>query len=160
MNLVPALPGLHYVGRLDKDTEGLLLLTNDGELTNLLTHPRHLVSKTYRAWVKGHPSQRLLARLREGIPLNDGMTAPAEVEGIKVKGDQALIEITIHEGRQRQVRRMLEAIGHRVVQLERIALGGLRLGHLNRGTYRRLTLQEVARLKRSARPPEGSRRRP
>ena len=139
---------LYPVGRLDADSTGLILLTNDGELANLLAHPRYEVAKTYRARVAGRrPSEAALAALREGIELDDGRTAPAVVRLIS---DQ-LIELELREGRKRQVRRMCEAIGHPVLSLERRALGGLQLGRLAPGASRLLSEAEVAALRDGAR---------
>jgi 23S rRNA pseudouridine2605 synthase len=133
------------VGRLDLNSEGLLLLTNDGELANALTHPRYEVPKTYRVKLaRGPVSDRAIRRLREGVQLEDGLTAPARVR--REGGD--VLEITIHEGRNRQVRRMCEAVGHRVKALERIAFGPLRLGDLPPGKVRRLAGPELERLRR------------
>ncbi|HEX2086601.1 MAG TPA: pseudouridine synthase [Solirubrobacteraceae bacterium] len=138
---------LYPVGRLDADSTGLILLTNDGALANALTHPRYEVPKTYRVRVARAPvSDRAMRRLREGVQLEDGMTAPARVR----RDGQDVLEITIHEGRNRQVKRMCEAVGHRVVSLERIAFGPLRLGDLPPGRARRLTGSELARLRRPA----------
>lgn len=143
---------VYPVGRLDYDTEGLLLLTNDGEFANLLTHPKHHVPKTYLATVKGVPHGTQLDRLKEGIMLEDGMTSPAEVEYQDVDPDknEATIRITIYEGRNRQVRRMFEAISHPIVRLKRIKFGELSLQNLKRGRYRLLTAQEVNELKQAA----------
>ncbi len=143
---------VYPVGRLDYDTEGLLLLTNDGEFAHLLTHPKHHVPKTYLATVMGVPHGNDLDKLKQGIMLEDGMTAPAEVEYHDVNPDnkQAVISITIHEGRNRQVRRMFEAIGHPVIRLKRIAFGKLYLGTMKRGVYRHLTKSEVESLRQSA----------
>ncbi|MDP4096682.1 rRNA pseudouridine synthase [Paenibacillus sp. P96] len=139
---------VYPVGRLDYDTEGLLLLTNDGEFANLLTHPRHHVPKTYVATVKGVPHGTELDKLRRGIQLEDGMTAPAEVEykDVDPDGKESVISITIYEGRNRQVRRMFEAISHPVIRLKRIAFGDLLLQNLKRGLMRPLTKDEVNRL--------------
>jgi 23S rRNA pseudouridine2605 synthase len=138
---------LYPVGRLDADSSGLILLTNDGDLANALTHPRYEVPKTYRVRVARAPvSDRAVRRLREGVQLEDGMTAPARVR----RAGPDVLEITIHEGRNRQVRRMCEAVGHRVVALERIAFGPLRLGDLPPGAARRLTGSEFDRLRRPA----------
>ena len=139
---------LYPVGRLDTDTTGLILLTNDGELANRLTHPRYEVPKTYRAKLDRPVGDEELQRLRAGIVLDDGPTAPAKVRQRK-PGD---VEITIHEGRKRQVRRMFEAIGRRVVQLERVALGPLTLQGLPEGRHRRLTPAEVDSLWNNHRP--------
>jgi 23S rRNA pseudouridine2605 synthase len=140
------------VGRLDYDSEGLLLLTNDGELANRLMHPKFGVPKTYLATVRGVPDGRKLDRLAAGIRLEDGMTQPAEVEYEDVSPDMksAVIRITIHEGRNRQVRRMFEAIGHPVERLKRIGYGPLKLERLPRGKTRYLSAEEVEELKRSA----------
>ncbi|GGF87575.1 pseudouridine synthase [Paenibacillus abyssi] len=139
---------VYPVGRLDYDTEGLLLLTNDGEFANKLTHPKHHVPKTYLATVKGVPHGTALEKLAKGIKLEDGMTAPAEVEYYDVDPDskQSTITITIHEGRNRQVRRMFDAISHPVIRLKRVRFGELGLQNLQRGKYRHLTPQEVKEL--------------
>ena len=138
---------LYPVGRLDADSTGLILLTNDGELANALTHPRFEVPKTYRARVaRGPVSDRAVRRLREGVELDDGPTAPARVALVPPNA----LRIVIHEGRNRQVRRMCDAIGHPVVELERVAFGPLRLGDLPRGRARRLTGSELDRLRRPA----------
>lgn len=143
---------VYPVGRLDYDTEGLLLLTNDGELANLLTHPRHHVPKTYHATVEKVPHGAALEKLQKGIKLEDGMTAPAEVEyhDVDPEGKMATIAITIREGRNRQVRRMFEAIHHPVVRLKRVSFGGLTLDNLQRGKYRKLSEQEVKLLREAA----------
>ncbi|MCC3373472.1 pseudouridine synthase [Cohnella sp. REN36] len=143
---------VYPVGRLDYDTEGLLLLTNDGELANLLTHPRHHVPKTYHATVEKVPHGAALEKLQKGIKLEDGITAPAEVEyhDVDPEGKMATIAITIREGRNRQVRRMFEAIHHPVVRLKRVSFGGLTLDNLQRGKYRKLSEQEVKLLREAA----------
>ncbi|MBU5345449.1 pseudouridine synthase [Paenibacillus lautus] len=139
---------VYPIGRLDYDTEGLLLLTNDGEFANLLSHPKYHVPKTYLATVKGVPHGSELDKLRQGIMLEDGMTSPAEVEYKDVDPDnkQSVISITIHEGRNRQVRRMFEAISHPVTRLKRISYGDLLLQNLKRGLYRHLTADEINQL--------------
>jgi 23S rRNA pseudouridine2605 synthase len=141
---------VYPVGRLDYDTSGLLLLTNDGELANRIAHPSFEIEKVYRAWVKGIPSAENVRRLATGIELEDGRTAPGEARVLETdrKGNRALLELVIHEGRNRQVRRMCEAIGHPVLSLERTRLGFLTLEGLKRGEYRPLTKEEVDRLKR------------
>jgi 23S rRNA pseudouridine2605 synthase len=139
---------LYPVGRLDADTTGLILLTDDGDLAHRLTHPSFEVPKTYRATVQPAPvSGRALQELRDGVELEDGRTAPAQVRQLRA----GVLELTIHEGRKRQVRRMLEAVGHRVRTLERTAFGPLRLGDLGPGKVRRLSEGEVERLRRAAR---------
>ena len=145
---------LYPVGRLDIDTTGLILLTNDGQLAYRLTHPSFEVPKTYRAVVKRPPvGDRALRSLRDGVPLEDGLTAPALV---RLLGPDAL-EITIHQGKKRQVRRMCEAVGHAVRTLERLAIGPLALGSLPTGGYRRLTATEVEQLLSAARVPISAR---
>jgi 23S rRNA pseudouridine2605 synthase len=147
IELIPSARRLYPVGRLDADTTGLLLLTNDGELANRLTHPRYEVPKTYRARVEPAPvGEPALRSLREGVELEDGRTAPAAARQVA----PGLLEITIHEGRKRQVRRMCEALGHHVATLERVAFGPLRLGELPVGGHRRLTLAEVERLRKAS----------
>lgn len=142
LELVPSSVRLFPVGRLDYDTEGLLLLTNDGELANILTHPRYGVEKTYKATVRGIPDAQDLNRLACGIKLEDGPTQPAKVRLVGKQGDNAIIELTICEGRKRQVRRMCQAIGHSVLGLVRIRFGPLRLGSLPSGSTRELTEHE------------------
>jgi 23S rRNA pseudouridine2605 synthase len=138
---------LYPVGRLDVDTSGLILLTNDGALAERLTHPRYGVEKVYHVKVDPQrPSERALRALREGVELDDGRTAPARAHLV----EPGVIEIAIHEGRNRQVRRMCEAVGHRVVALRRIAFGPLRLGRLGIGDARRLSPAEVERLRKAA----------
>jgi 23S rRNA pseudouridine2605 synthase len=142
---------VYPVGRLDYDTSGLLLLTNDGELANRLAHPSFEIDKVYRAWVKGIPSQAKIKQLARGVMLEDGMTAPGEAKLLEAdeQNSRSLIELTIHEGRNRQVRRMCEAIGHPVLSLERVRLGFLTLKGVKRGAYRHLTPQEVERLQKT-----------
>lgn len=151
--LVPCdeIPGLYPLGRLDYDTTGLLLFSTDGELGNAVLHPSRHVDKTYRALVKGAPSEKALSRLRHGVELEDGMTQPAVVSLVGRKGKNAFVEITIHEGRKRQVKRMLEAIGHPVLRLHRESFGPLELGDLPEGEYRVLNPQEVVTLEQAAR---------
>ena len=156
VGLVPA-PGLRLypVGRLDIDTSGLILLTNDGQLAERLTHPRYEVPKTYRARVGAGPvSDRELRALRGGLRLDDGLTAPARAR----RAGTDTVELTIREGRNRQVRRMFDAIGHPVLELQRVAFGPLRLGDLAPGAHRRLSDAEVSRLRASARASTASRR--
>jgi 23S rRNA pseudouridine2605 synthase len=153
VQLVPSPRRLYPVGRLDQESTGLILLTNDGELANQLMHPRYEVPKTYRVQVRPSPiDEPALRRLREGVELEDGMTLPASVRRLT----PARVEITIREGRNRQVRRMLEAVGHRVVALERIAFGPLRLGDLEPGACRRLSGAEVERLRAATASPDAT----
>ena len=146
VELVETAARLYPVGRLDADSTGLLLLTNDGELANRLTHPRYEVPKTYRVRLRAPLADRDLERLRDGVELDDGPTAPADV---KHRGDRE-IEITIREGRNRQVRRMAEAVGNRVATLKRIRFGPLDLGDLKQGEARRLSEDEVVQLRQAA----------
>ena len=153
MELVSEVQGYLYpVGRLDVDTSGAVLLTNDGELANLLTHPSHEVEKTYLATVRGRISSSSLDRLARGVDLDDGPTAPAKTRLISYSqaDNTSTVEITIHEGRKRQVKRMFEAVGHRVQKLSRTRFGSLDLKGLSEGEHRYLTKKQVARLKRLA----------
>ena len=132
------------VGRLDADSEGLLLLTNDGAFANRLMHPRYKLPKTYLVWVRGAPSSSVLTQLREGVPLEDGMTAPAQVKRLRSANGQTLLEIVLYEGRKRQIRRMCQAVGHPVCRLKRVAIGNLRLPRdLKPGQWRPLTDTEL-----------------
>lgn len=141
---------VYPVGRLDYDSEGLLLLTNDGDLTYALTHPKHRVPKTYLARVQGVPAPDQLAAMARGLILEDGPTAPARVCLAGIKDGQALLEITLYEGRNRQVRRMCAYIGHPVVRLLRTRVGNISLKGLRPGKYRELNRRELAKLKRLA----------
>ena len=142
---------LFPVGRLDADSTGLLLLTDDGELAYRLTHPRYKVDKEYVAVVGGSPSRHDIEKLRSGVELEDGVTAPAEAEVVRVlPGPAAEVRVVIREGRHRQVRRMLQAIGHKVHALTRTAFGPLRMGRLKAGGWRVLRDSEVAALRRAA----------
>ena len=146
LDLVPAEPRVFPVGRLDADTEGLLLLTNDGDLAHRLTHPSYGVDKEYLVEVDGEPGRGAIRRLREGVELDDGITAPAKVA---VLGER-LLKITIHEGRNRQVRRMCEAVGHPVLRLVRTRIGNLADRDLKPGEWRALDQDEVRALERAA----------
>jgi len=139
---------MHPVGRLDYDTEGLLLLTNDGEFTNLVTHPRYRVDKRYLVQVQGYITDAESSHLSRGVVLEDGLTAPAVVRIKERNSTSTTLEVSIHEGRKRQVKRMCAAVGHPVVRLRRIGLGFLDLGGLEVGQYRLLSQDEVERLKR------------
>ena len=159
--LVPASLGrLHPVGRLDFNTEGLLILTNDGELTNFVTAARNNVPKVYEVKVKGVPPEEAIERLRRGIRLDDGArTAPAQIRQTGETGTNAWYEVILHEGRNQQIRRMFDEIGHSVLKLRRVAIGTLRDERLPVGSWRLLAPSEVARLKpaaakkRAAKPP-------
>jgi len=150
LDLLPAgSPRMFPVGRLDYNTEGLLLLTNDGELAQHLSHPRHKVVKTYLARVRGVISEEIRRRLEQGVELDDGMTAPAKVKAGRSSGQHGWLEISIHEGRNRQVRRMCEAVGLSVSRLKRIRVGFLELDDLPTGQTRLLSPGELKRLKNS-----------
>ena len=139
---------LYPVGRLDYDSEGLILLTNDGDMMNNMLHPSREVDKTYLARVSNQVSDESIRRLRAGVKLDDGrMTSPAKVRFLKQEAFATVLLVTIHEGRYRQVRRMFEAIGHEVVQLKRVGFGPIMLGDLPRGSWRRLSDAEVKKLK-------------
>lgn len=145
---------VYPVGRLDYDSEGLLLLTNDGELSARLTHPRHEVPREYQARVRGVPDDRDIKRLSSGVVLDGRRTSPAEVRlvdtGVGEHRDQALLSITLHEGRTRQVRRMFEEVGHPVVRLRRVRFGPLVDPDLRPGMFRLLTAAELRRLRAAA----------
>jgi 23S rRNA pseudouridine2605 synthase len=151
VDLVPADGArLFCVGRLDLHSEGLILLTNDGELANRLTHPRYGVRKTYRVQVAGQPTPQVLARLRRGVRLGEGL---ARVEQIRVKSRQkesTSLEMVLREGRNREIRRLLARVGHKVLRLTRIAVGPVRLGSLPSGAYRRLTNKELDALRQAS----------
>ena len=148
VDLVPRGTRVVPVGRLDADTTGALLLTNDGQLSHRLAHPRYGVEKVYEAEVEGEPGDDALRRLQEGVELEDGVTAPARVR--RLGADR--IELAIHEGRNRQVRRMLEAVGHPVVRLHRSAYAGLSPAGLEPGAWRELEPHEVDRLRTAPEP--------
>jgi 23S rRNA pseudouridine2605 synthase len=145
VQMVPDDPRVFPVGRLDADTEGLLLLTNDGDLAHRLTHPSFGVEKEYVAQVEGRPSRGAVRQLREGVELDDGMTAPAKVALVEPN----VLRIVIHEGRNRQVRRMCDAVGHPVVRLVRTRIGSLRDPSLAPGSWRPLEVAEVRALERA-----------
>jgi 23S rRNA pseudouridine2605 synthase len=161
LDLVDVGQRIFPVGRLDMDTEGLLLLTNDGTLTHALTHPSYEVERTYIAQVVGRPSRGQLSSLRRGVDLDDG---PARARSVRSLGDakgRAMLELVLTEGRKREVRRMLDAVGLPVERLARTAYGGVELGDLRQGRWRPLTQQEIGRLYAAAdvgeRPPPGGR---
>ena len=149
VDLVPSEPRVFPVGRLDFHTEGLIVLTNDGDLTHRLTHPSYGVEKEYLASVEGKPTPGEVRRLREGIELDDGMTAPAKASLLA----EQLLKITIHEGRNQQVRRMCEAIGHPVLRLVRTRIGPITDRKLKAGEWRELTADEVRQLDQAASGP-------
>lgn len=148
MNLIPDIGKRIYpVGRLDKDTEGLILLTNDGELTYLLTHPKYHIEKVYSVWVTGEPTDESLKRIRKGVLIDNEMTAPAIVEKVEYKNGISHLKVTIYEGRKRQIKKMFATIGHKVVRLKRIQIGPISIGNLKPGEYRYLTKEEINKLK-------------
>lgn len=140
---------VYPVGRLDMDSEGLLLLTNDGAFANALTHPRHAYSKKYRVTIRGKVDDSALLQLREGIDLDGRMTAPCDVTVLTAEENRTVLEFVLHEGRNRQIRRMCEAVELEVIRLKRIAVGSLKLGMLPVGKWRELTDNEVQKLMRS-----------
>jgi 23S rRNA pseudouridine2605 synthase len=145
---------VYPVGRLDYDSEGLLLLTNDGELATRLTHPRHEVDKVYEARVRGVPDAHTLDRLARGVTIEGRRTAPARVRAsepiVRESGEQTIVELAIHEGRHRQVRKMFETVGHPVVRLKRVRIGPIADPDIPPGHWRELTPQEIAKLQRAA----------
>ena len=152
MELMQDVPVRVYpVGRLDKDSEGLLLLTNDGEFANLMTHPSHGVSKLYRVTVRPHATEEQLIQLTDGVVLDDGSkTLPSIIKVVTDETERTVMEITIREGKNRQIRRMCEAVGLDVIRLRRSALGALKLGMLQPGEHRELTPAELAALRTAA----------
>jgi len=155
-DLVPsALGRLHPVGRLDFNTEGLLILTNDGELTNFITSARKQVAKVYEVKVKGHPTEEAIERLRRGVTLDDGVrTAPAEITRTGETETNTWFKVVLYEGRNQQIRRMFDLIGHSVLKLRRVRIGHLRDEHLAPGKWRLLTPAEVAQFKVGHAPPK------
>lgn len=141
---------IYPVGRLDKDSEGLLLFTNDGEFANMMTHPSMHISKTYRVSVKPMADEAQLVELSSGVVIDGKKTMPASVQLMSEGDGRSVLQITIHEGRNRQIRKMCEAVGLETVRLKRISVGSLKLGSLSAGEYRELRKEEVAALKRSA----------
>ena len=149
LDKMPSIPGLHPVGRLDRDSEGLILLTTDGELTLRLTHPRYGHDKVYRAWIDGGtPTDEVLGALEDGIDLDDGLTSPARVDRAGIG-----VYVTLREGKNRQVRRMLEAVGHPVTRLVRVRLGGLWLEDLTPGEWRELDERDLFDLENPEKTP-------
>ncbi len=146
-DLIPSNQRIYPVGRLDKDTHGLILLTNDGELTHKATHPRFHVPKKYLLTISGNVSDEKLNKFKKGIILSDGITAPAKAEIIKKTETQTIIEMEIYEGRYRQIRRMCQAIFLDLVDLKRIEFGPIKIGNLREGQYRHLTKKEIEELK-------------
>jgi 23S rRNA pseudouridine2605 synthase len=167
IDLVPPTGHLFTVGRLDRTSEGLILVTNDGELANGLAHPRYEIPKIYRVTMAGHPTHEALMQLRRGVWIAEGQVQAAELTIKKQQGKNTILEMVLTEGRNREIRRMAAKIGHKVLELKRIALGPLRLGEIPTGAYRELTSREVgtltslvtgkARRVTKKRPPQGRR---
>jgi len=141
---------IYPVGRLDYDTSGLIILTNDGEFTNLLTHPKHEVHKVYRAVISGHLTGEDREKLEKGVVIDNYMTAPARINLVEKSGPNSVVEISIHEGRNRQVRKMFESLGYKVLKLKRTAIGPISLGNLQEGKWRFLSNSEVEVLRKMA----------
>jgi 23S rRNA pseudouridine2605 synthase len=134
---------IYPVGRLDYDTEGLIILTNDGDLTYRITHPSHKVTKTYTARVRGKVPNSAVNDFKKGLIIEDYRTAPAKLEILEYIDDETIVNITIHEGKNRQVRKMCDAIGHKVLKLKRVSIGALKLGDLKTGHWRHLSSDEI-----------------
>jgi 23S rRNA pseudouridine2605 synthase len=160
IDLIPGGDQLFAIGRLDKSSSGLILVTNDGDFANNLAHPRYGIQKTYRVVVAGHPTHETLDKLRRGVRLSDGRV---QVGSLRIKSrskHQTVLQMVLEEGRNREIRRMLAAVGHKVISLQRTAIGSLRLGDLPEGAHRPLTQQEVRRLRSAAQAGGRGRRRP
>lgn len=136
------------VGRLDRDVEGVLIFTNDGEMAHRLMHPSFGVNKVYLAWVQGHVTPETVRRLEKGVPLEDGMTSPAQAAILNCGKNGTLLRLTLHEGRKREVKRMCAAVGHPVITLHRVAFGNIRVQGLRPGEWRRLSPAEIGQLRR------------
>ena len=144
---------IYPVGRLDKDTHGLLLLTNDGELTHQLIHPKYHVPKVYRLIVEGKPHDKQIHLFQTGVMLEDGITLPAPTKIISSNNNQTILEVTLHEGKNRQIRRMCEAVGLELLDLQRISFGPLKLNNLQLGHARKLTKEEILLLRKAVEKP-------
>ncbi len=158
-DLIPVEGHLYPVGRLDLNSEGLMLFTNDGELAHKLTHPSYQHSKEYRVWVAGNPSDGILAAWQRGIPIDGKKTALAKVERIRRTRDGTELKVTLREGRKRQIRRVASALGHPAYKLVRVRLGPLELGNLPAGAWRRLTDEELESLKKVRQSPARRKRK-
>lgn len=152
MQLVKSDSRIYPVGRLDKESEGLLIMTNDGYLANLLTHPKHDFAKVYRVTVRPSVTDEILYKLRNGVEIDGRMTAPCEISVITEEEDRTVLKFVLHEGRNRQIRKMCEAVGLEVARLKRTAIGPIKLGMLKTGKYRALNENEIKKLIRSASP--------
>jgi 23S rRNA pseudouridine2605 synthase len=158
-DLVSAPERLYPVGRLDATSEGLILLTNDGELANLLTHPRYMHEKEYIALVNGRPSEKTLQAWQRGVLIDDKLTAPAQISVIRTVQDSTLLRIEMREGRKRQIRRVAALLGHPVRELKRMRLGPLQLGSLEPGQWRYLTAKEISELESLKRQDKNNKKR-
>lgn len=147
LDIVKTKERIYPVGRLDYDTSGLLLLTNDGDVTYSLTHPSHKVNKTYIAEIEGCPADDEIRAFKEGLKIENYVTSPADFKVLSKNKTAAAAEITIHEGHNRQVRKMCDKIGHKVIRLKRISIGNLNIGNLEEGKYRMLTADEIDYIK-------------
>lgn len=147
-DLLPSSYGrLFPVGRLDLDTHGALIMTDDGEFANLVMHPSSALDKTYHALIDGRLSRADKTALEHGVMLEDGLTSPAQVSELKSAGDRSLVSLTIHEGRKREVRRMLAFCGHSVIDLERVSIGPIRLGSLPEGSFREIPISDIEKIR-------------
>lgn len=149
VSLIDTKERIYPIGRLDKDTHGLLILTNNGELTHKLTHPKFHVNKVYRLLIQGRVTSQQIKAFETGVLLDDGITQPAIVQLLSYKNDKTTLLVTIHEGRNRQVRRMCGTVGINLLDLERISFGPIKLGHVGLGEYRELSQQEITALKKA-----------
>lgn len=156
VDLINSQERVFSVGRLDRDTHGILILTNDGELTNKLIHPKYHIGKTYLLKIKGIPKNKQIRQLESGVELEDGLTAPAKARIIPKSGDGTFIELQIFEGKKRQIRRMCKAVGLKLLDLQRIKFGNLTMGDLKIGEYRELTNKEIEKLKKLTEKPQHS----
>ncbi len=145
-DLIKTTERIYPVGRLDKDTTGLLILTNDGELTNKLTHPSYHIDKTYKLTIQGNVKEQQIKSLQNGVKLEDGMTSPSDIKLVEQTNNKTILEMTIHEGRNRQIRRMCKAVSINLLELERIAIGNLKDNTLPIGKFRELTKNEIETL--------------
>lgn len=152
LDLIDVKESIYPIGRLDYNTSGLLLLTNDGDLTNKLLHPRYHIFKTYIAEVEGRVSTESIKKLKTGVMIDSGKTAPAKVELLKYTNSKSIVQISIYEGKNRQVRKMFEAVGHNVKLLKRVSFGEIKLDDLKVGSWKYLSDEEIQFLKRNGEP--------